>query len=158
MTDVIHGRQRACICEKNEPLHFPHCLIMERSINWPKDMSSIYKIRDKETWDSYAIVISCHFQSAGSSTLALTRSQNCKKVMWGQVIQTDLVTWPCYLGGHHLHIICKENTEMFMPNFAALHAGVFPLYVKNLRVDGYCPRPVRGFSGKCDLTLNYFWQ
>ena len=42
----------------------------------------------------YGIITSCNFQGARSSTLAVTRSQSCKMVMWGRVIQTNLVTWP----------------------------------------------------------------
>ena len=39
----------------------------------------------------YVLITSSNFQSTRSSTLALTRSQSCKMVMWGRVIQTDLV-------------------------------------------------------------------
>ena len=43
---------------------------------------------------SNELITPCNFQSAWSSSLALTPSQSCKEVTWGRVIQTNLVTWP----------------------------------------------------------------
>ena len=40
----------------------------------------------------YVLITSYNFLSVRSSTLDLSRSQSCKKVMWGRVIQIDLVT------------------------------------------------------------------
>ena len=58
--------------------------------------------RDMPLIGSHGFIISFNFQNARSSTVALTRSQSCKKVMWGRVIQTDLVTWPFTVGGYNL--------------------------------------------------------
>ena len=64
----------------------PVTYIMESSRNWPDLRSWIYKIRDIQVVGSYRLIIFCNFQSARSSTLALTRSQSCKMVMWGRFI------------------------------------------------------------------------
>ena len=105
---------------------------MGRSRNWPDLRSSIYKIRDIQAAGSYRLIIFCNFQSVQSSTLALTRFQSCKKVTWGQVIQTDLVTWSFKIGSCNLNIICKKDEGIAVPNFAALRAAVFLLSTKHL--------------------------
>ena len=59
---------------------------------------------------------------------------NCKKVMWGRVIQADLLTWPWKVGGHYLHSMwCKTDDRIFMPNFVSLFSAVSPLSTNKLR-------------------------
>ena len=107
---------------------------MERSRYWPDLWSSTYKIRDIQVVGFHELITSCKFESARSSTLALTRPQSCKMVMWGRVNQTDLMTWPFKLGSYNLH--CKKDEGIVMPNSASLRAAVFPLSTKKLREGG----------------------
>ena len=136
---------------KNEPVDFsPLTYNGEvKKLSWKKiciDLrSSIQKIRDKQVVGSCGLVTSCKFQSVRSSTLALMRFQNCKKVMWGRVTQADLMTWPFKIGSYNFNIIYKKDQGIGMPNFAALRAVVCPLSTKNLRGRISAPPPsVRG--------------
>ena len=82
--------------------------------------------------------ITCIFYTLG--LWQLERNQSCTKVMWGQVIQTDPVTWPSKVGGYHLNILCKKDEGTVMPNLVALHVTVFPLSEKKKNSErGYHP-------------------
>ena len=119
---------------KNESLDFSSLMIeWGRSRNWPEHRSSIYKFRDKQVEGFYGLITSCNFQSVRSYSLPLTRSQSCKKVIWGRVIQADLVTRPSKVESHYLHIKCKEVEGIVMSNIAARSAAGFPLSTKILR-------------------------
>ena len=86
---------------------------------------------------SYGLITSCSFQSARSSSLALTLSQSCKKVMWGWVIQTDLVTWPSKIGGHYLHIICKKGWRNIQAKAPRRSTPRFSCYLRKPSVGWY---------------------
>ena len=40
-----------------------------------------------------------------------------QKLMWGRVIQTDMVTWPFKVGSYDSHIMCKKDEGIVIPNF-----------------------------------------
>ena len=120
MTDVIHGR--VCYYEfflwkMYIPCYFP-------------PLTYMYEYNDKKKQDiqiigPYGLFPSCNFQSALSSALALARSQSCTKTMSDRVNQTDLVTWHAKAGGRRLHVWCKKNEKIVMPNFVALRAAIY---------------------------------
>ena len=56
--------------------------------------------------------------------------KSCKKVMWGRVIQTDLVTWSFKVWGHNLRPLSKKDRGIVMRGFAARSAAIFPLSTK----------------------------
>ena len=56
-----------------------------------------------------------------------------KKVMWGQVIQTDLVTWSFMVESYDLRIMCKKDEGIVLSNFAAIRTAIFSLFTENLR-------------------------
>ena len=148
MTDAIHVRDchYSGYLWKMSNLIFPHWLIMEGQ-EIELTLGYQYKIiRDIEVVGLYWPTTFCNFQRTRSSILALTRSQSCKMVMWGRVIQTDLVTWPFKLGSYNLHIMCKKDEGIIMSNFTALRAAVFPLSTKNLCEVDIPPPSVRGWD------------
>ena len=88
------GPFRPVLVVKTGSWFFPHWLIMGRSRNWPDLRSPISKFRDIQIVATNDLITSCDFQRPPTSTVALARWQSCKKVTWGWVIQSDLVTWP----------------------------------------------------------------
>ena len=53
-----------------------------------------------------------------------------KKVMWGWVIQTDLVIWPSVVGGYHLPIMCKKWSRSYAKFRSAVRCGFPGIYEK----------------------------
>ena len=73
------------------------------------------------------------------------RSQSCKKVMWGRVIQIiqiqiDLVTWSFKVWGHNMHIMYKQDKEIGIPNFEARFFG----YLQKKNSGGISAPPLIG--------------
>ena len=111
---------------------------------------------------SYGINTSCNFQSARSSTLALTRCQSCKKVMWGRVIQTDLVTWSFKVWGHNMHIMYKNEWRNSHAKFRGCAPRFPTIYEKppggGGAECGYPPTSVRGLrSIRVCISFDASW-
>ena len=67
----------------------------------------------------------------------------------------QLVNYPFKIEGYNLHIMCTKDEEIVMPNFAALHAAVFPLSTKNLPT-ARISAPLVGAQFNFEIQLSSF--